>query len=154
MRNHTDVYYSPRETPGQCWGLTWLAPIHQPLVSGIDGEIPLLLGTGHRVEVVTIVARHRCNRMVATGDEDDVAAVSDDRLIESAILGVNPLQGKALLRLDLVIVRLLEVRLGGGSSVSCLCGGKLDQLPAGVYTSTSCNLAESALGGNTWWIAR
>src|SRR5215208_5449789 len=72
---------------------------------------PLTNGSCHDVEVVEVVARRRRDYVVTLRYEHGIAIVERKRLVELAVLGVDPLQREALVGFDLVVVGLLEVPL-------------------------------------------
>ena len=101
--------------------------------SSAVGHRPPVAGQG--IEEVGVVARGRDERVVAMVDDHEVAVADRDDPVARAVALVDPLDRPAFGPAELVEVRLLEDRLPGRSSTSCLWGGQPDQLPDGVNTS-------------------
>src|SRR5215211_1507426 len=109
---------SPRESP---LSLDLLCSIRltssladQPLVVGIVLYLPFAYRSCHHVEVVEVVARGRRDYVVALRYEHHITVVERKRLVERAVFGIDPLQREALLGLDSMVVRLLQVPLARG----------------------------------------
>src|SRR5258706_1623238 len=88
-----------------------MAPIHEPLVIGIEREAPLPNRTGHHVEVVAVIPGGHPDRMVATGHEHDVTVHGRQRFVQRSVARVDPLEREALRPSEPVVVQLLEERL-------------------------------------------
>ena len=78
---------------------------------GVVLDFPLAHGSGHDVEVLEIVAGRRGDRVVAPRNENRIPVEYGHRLIEGALLVVDPLHGETLLWLYRVVVGLLQVGL-------------------------------------------
>ena len=98
-------------------------PLHQPLVRGIVVEAPGALRAGHHVEIIEVVAVRGADGVIAARHQHHIAVADRHRLVEFAVVGVDPLQRETLRRRKAVIVGLLQQRFPGRASRSCLCGG-------------------------------
>ena len=83
--------------------------LHDPLDLGGGDEAPVAARAGHDVEVVHLEAVGRAAGMVAARDEGDVAVADRHGLVEEAVVGVDALDAEAVLRVQAVVVGLLEV---------------------------------------------
>src|SRR5438067_6066611 len=81
---------------------------------GIRREEPLAHAAGHRVQVVAVVSRCGGDDMVAAGNEDKIIVTGADRDIEVSRFRIDTLEGEALLRVEAVVIDLLEGALDAG----------------------------------------
>ena len=73
-------------------------------------EFPCPHRAGHDVQIIEIVAAAGVARVIAARHHDHVAILDGHRLVERAVIGIDALKGKALRRVDAVVVGLLELR--------------------------------------------
>ena len=83
--------------------------LHDPFDRRCGNEAPLAQRSGHDVEVVHLEAVGRAAGVVAAGDEGDVAVGDGHGLVERAVVGVDALDAEAVLRVQAMVVGLLEV---------------------------------------------
>src|SRR6266511_2891575 len=67
----------------------------QPLVLGRVMDLPGALRAGHHIEIIEIVAMSGGARVIAPGNESEVAVFYRHRLIERAVVGIDALKCKA-----------------------------------------------------------
>ena len=84
---------------------------------GIVGVGQRLIATGEEVEIVAVIAMASDDRVVASGDHDDIIGPSISHFIECAVGGVNLLDGVALRFLNLVEVSFLQARFTEGAVI-------------------------------------
>src|SRR5580698_3308406 len=68
------------------------------------------MGAGHDIQVIKIVAVGGADRVVAARHHDDVAILHAQRFIKIALIGVDTLKSKSLVRFESMVVGLLERR--------------------------------------------
>src|SRR6266516_4754208 len=81
---------------------------HQPFMVRVCGEEPFADRAGHRVQVVAVVPGRGGDDVIAAGNEDGVIVASADRDVQVARFRVDALEGEALPRIELVVIKLLE----------------------------------------------
>ena len=105
---------------------------------GRSAKRHLRMRPGHDVEVVELVAVGRAAGVVALGHQRHVVVLDRHRLVERAVLGVDPLDGEALRRGSGACSRSPRDRSSAGSRPRRGGGsGSDDQCPAGVKTSVT-----------------
>ncbi len=80
-------------------------------MAGLGVEAPDALRPGHDVQVVQLVAMRGAAGMIASGHEHDVAVLHGHALVERAVVGIDALEGKALRRIEPVVVGFLQLGL-------------------------------------------
>ena len=96
----------------QCYGrLFGGVALGNPVVGGVIFEPPFTQGAGHHVEVVHLVPVGRSTGVMTLWHEDDVTIGNRHRLVQSTILGIDPLDAKALGRVEAVIIWARSTRL-------------------------------------------
>ena len=73
-------------------------------------EPPDAPGAGHDVEIIQIIAMNGGARVVAIGYQRDIAVGDCHRLVKAAIVGIDPLEGEALRRIEPVVINLFQLR--------------------------------------------
>ena len=77
---------------------------------GINLVFPYALRTGHDVKVVEIKTRRRRYNMIALWHQHQISVVDSNRLIK-AVVSVDALKGITIVGLQVMVIRLLQVRL-------------------------------------------
>jgi hypothetical protein len=79
---------------------------------GIDRVIPHAMRTRHNVEIVEIKAGSSGDDVITPGYQDEISIVDGDRFIKF-LAGVHALKGKAIGRLNVVVIGLFQIGLIG-----------------------------------------
>src|SRR5690349_7735992 len=90
------------------WSAIGLWLPYDPVVSGIVTEDPVTIRPCHHVEIIAVISMRGANRMIASGDHDDVTVLDGDGLVDRSIVGIDPLDRKALRRIEAVIIGFLQ----------------------------------------------
>jgi hypothetical protein len=80
-----------------------------PRVILFPGKHPFAIRAGHHVQIVAVISGNRRHRMVAARHHDHIVVVGRHAGIEAAVIGVDALEGKALRRIETVIVGLFQL---------------------------------------------
>ena len=99
-------------------------------------EFPGPPGPSHDVEVVQLIAMDRRAGVIAPGHQGHIAIFHRHGFIELAVIGVNPLEGKALGWVDPVIIGLFQSRLVGQFVFVMLVGRIGRGIARGVNSTT------------------
>ena len=76
---------------------------------GRHGELPLPHRAGHHVEIPEVVPVRRADRVIAARHQHHVAVADRHGLVEGAVVRVDALEGKALRRIEAMVIGLLEI---------------------------------------------